>query len=313
MRRLAPGKKKKSRKRFFILLILIGLVYYFFLRPQDLEDQVLSSKSSGKSANGGFVKVVKIASSLKEAIEFPLKGSHGSYSVVIKNLKTGESYLRDEKRTYEAGSLYKLWVMAEAFRQIESGDLKETDVLSQNIAVLNEKFGIATESAEQKEGSITLTVSEALNQMITISHNYGALLLTEKLKLSKVAAFLENYGFNASSVGSEGDVPITTAKDIALFFEKLNKGELANGANSKKMMDLLLNQKLNNKLPKNLPPGVQIAHKTGELGWISHDVGIIFSPKGEYIIVVLSESNNPKGAEERIAAISESVFNYFNK
>lgn len=307
------SRKKKSRKRFFILLlVLLGLIYYFFLRPQDSKESLLSSKSSGSFA-GEFLNTANQANSLKEAVESSLEGTQGTYSVVIKNLNTGESYTRDGEREYEAGSLYKLWVMGEAFRQIEEGNLNEDDVLSQDIAILNEKFGIATDSAEQKEGQITLTVSEALNQMITISHNYAALLLTEKLKLSKVAAFLQSNGFNVSSVGTEGDVPVTTASDIALFFEKLYKGNLANSANSKKMMDLLLNQKLNNKLPKNLPDGVQIAHKTGELGFISHDAGIVFSSKGDYIIVVLSKSSNPKGANERIAKVSESVFNYFNK
>ncbi len=288
------------------------LIYYFFLRPQNSKE-VLSSKSSGESANGGFISVVKSHKSLKEAVESSLEGTKGTYSVVVKNLKTGESYVRDEEREYEAGSLYKLWVMGEAFRQIEDGSLSEEEVLSQEVSVLNEKFGIATNSAEQKEGAITLTTAEALDQMITISHNYASLLLSERLKLSNISSYLKSNGFDNSLVGIGGDSPKTTAKDVALFFEKLYAGELSNATYSKKMMNLLLNQQLNNKLPKNLSSKPQIAHKTGELGSFSHDGGIIFSSKGDYIIVVLSESNNPKGANERIATLSESVFNYFNK
>jgi beta-lactamase class A len=54
-----------------------------------------------------------------------------------------------------------------------------------------------------------------------------------------------------------------------------------------------------------------MAHKTGELGQVSHDGGIVYTEKGDYIIVVLSESTLPKGAEERIANISKDVYAYF--
>ncbi len=67
-----------------------------------------------------------------------------------------------------------------------------------------------------------------LNQMITISHNYAALLLTEKVKLSTVAKFLQTNGFKESNVGTNGEAPVTTPSDIALFLEKLYKGQLAN-------------------------------------------------------------------------------------
>jgi len=147
--------------------------------------------------------------------------------------------------------------------------------------------------------------------MITISHNYAALLLTEKLKLSQVALWLESNNFNNSKVGTDGATPTTTPSDIAIFYEKLYKGELGNPDSTTKMIELLKKQQLNNKLPKNLPPNTVIAHKTGELGWFTHDAGIIYSEKGDYLIVAMSESSSPKGAEERIAQLSADIFRYF--
>ena len=79
------------------------------------------------------------------------------------------------------------------------------------------------------------------------------------------------------------------------------------------MMELLKNQKLNKKLPKYLPEGTVLAHKTGEIGWVSHDGGIVFQENGDYIIVVLSESSVPAGAEDRIAKISEAAYQYFSQ
>jgi beta-lactamase class A len=145
--------------------------------------------------------------------------------------------------------------------------------------------------------------------MIQISHNYAALLLTEQEGLSNVQKFLSDYTFNESSVGQP---PKTTAADIAAFFEKAYKGELVDPVYSAKMIELLKGQKLNGKLPKYLPDSIDIAHKTGELDSFSHDAGIVFSPNADYIIVILTQSEYPPGAVERIAAVSQSVYDYFN-
>jgi beta-lactamase class A len=80
------------------------------------------------------------------------------------------------------------------------------------------------------------------------------------------------------------------------------------------MIDLLKRQRLNSKIPKYLPSEIQIAHKTGELFEASHDAGIVYSPNGDYIIVILSESDEASRplANERLAQVSKEVYNYFN-
>ncbi|MBI3887855.1 serine hydrolase [Candidatus Microgenomates bacterium] len=65
-------------------------------------------------------------------------------------------------------------------------------------------------------------------------------------------------------------------------------------------------------LPKYLPE-VLVAHKTGTLDRFQNDVGIVFTPLGDYAISVFSESDSVYGAEERIALISKSVYDYFSK
>ncbi|MBI2074821.1 MAG: serine hydrolase [Candidatus Levybacteria bacterium] len=248
---------------------------------------------------------------LEQTIKKTLAGAKGEYSIVIKNLKTGESYSIDNHKTDKVGSLYKLWIMATAFEQIQNGQLKEDEILSGDVAALNSEFGIDPDSADLTDGVVTFRVSEALKQMITISHNYAALLLSEKVKLSNVRSFLEKNGFKESVV--KEDEPVSSPYDIALFLEKLYKGKLANKKYTNEMLDLLKQQQLNDKLPQYLPQGTVIAHKTGELDYLSHDAGIVYTKKGDYIIVVFSQSDFPAGAEERIAKISKAVYDYFTK
>jgi len=237
-----------------------------------------------------------------------LKDSQGTYAVVIKNFKNGQEFALNENRVYEPGSLYKLWLMATVYTHIKDGRLKEDDILSQNIPTLNQKFAII--DPELTEGGITATVSQSLHQMITISHNYAALLLAEKVGNSQIKVFLNQNGLNASDIG---DPPQTTASDIALFYEKLYRKELVTPEFSDKMIEILKKQQLNDGLPRYLPPETIVAHKTGDLGWFKHDAGVVFTQKGDYLIIILSESDSPTGAQNRIALLSKAVYDYFNK
>lgn len=242
-----------------------------------------------------------------------MMGSKGEYGIVVKHLKTKEVFSVNEHEVFEAGSLYKLWVMAEAFSQIEQGRLKKDDVLSQDIAVLNTKFSIASDEAELKEGRIEMIVSQALTQMISISHNYAALLLSDRLKNSEISAFLEKQGFNKSSLGGLNGAPTSTPLDIALFYEKLYNGEIVDRDASREMLEILKQQKLNDGILRYLSKDVAVAHKTGDIGWFKHDTGIVFGKKGDYIIVVLSRSDFPLGAQEQIAKLSKAVYQYFDQ
>lgn len=300
--------KKKRRKRKLLFYLFVGLLLFFLYSKFTAITK--SSELISPLPNSDRIEV-KTEGELAKAIQVALDGSTGIYGIAIKNLKTDETYFQNEHKIFYSGSLYKVWVMAETFNQIKRGHLKSDQVLSRDIKYLNEKFNVSPEYAELTEGSITLTVDNALKQMVTISHNYAALLLTEKVKLSSLTTFLQNNGFKDSQVGTDYDSPKTTPNDIALFFEKLYKGELVDSEYTSKMIDLLKMQTLNDKLPRNLPEGTIIAHKTGEIFYLTHDGGIVYTPKGDYIIVVMSDSDSPKGAEERIAKISEAVYKYF--
>lgn len=299
----------------FILSAMILYIAYNLFQQKNPNAGLVSPVKLNKNSASPLASQVVQSKSLEEAVNKALVGTKGNYGVVIKNLKTNESYVNESAhKSYDAGSLYKLWVMATVYQKIQSGEISEDDVLSEDVATLNQKFNIDPELAEQTEGAITLTVKSALTQMITISHNYAALLLTEKVKLSQVAKFLQDNNFNESKVGVNGESPVTTPADIALFFEKLYKGNFGNEIYTNEMIGLLKDQQLNDKLPKYLPDNTEIAHKTGEIDYFTHDAGIVYLPnKGDYIISVLSESESPTGAEDRISLISKAVYDYFSK
>lgn len=318
----APRKRRKRGALFvwFVVPSILGVVAW-------LGVMMWSARSSSKSEveeAGTVLSAIAPAEqttpkptepvqsrALQQVVEQALEGTGGEYAVVIKHLQTGEYFARGEGREFQAASLYKLWVMAAAYEQIAAGTVGENDTLKQSVVELNRKFQIASESAELTEGDVEMTVAGALREMIVISDNYAALLLTERIRLKSLATFLNKYDFDDSHVGTTGGPPTTTPADIARFFELLYRGQVIDREYSEKMLGHLRAQRLNHKIPANLPDEVMVAHKTGELDGYSHDAGIVYAPSGDYLLILMSESDNRDLANVRLQNISEAVYTYF--
>lgn len=301
-------KKKRTVKLFFGVLFLL-IVAAFGLKILKNHHTMISPVVSSSE---GSVEAASITPSenteLARIVTTSLEGSQGTYAVVIKNLKTNESFSFNENVQFQSASLYKLWIMEDTFLDIKNGTLQEDDVLSKSVEDLNNEFAIATEDAELTEGTMTFPVSQALNQMITISHNYAALLLSDKIGLSNVQTLIHENGLTSSTVVAP---PRTTAHDIALFYEKLYHGQLIDRNYSDQMLDLLKKQEINDRIPAELPEDAVVAHKTGELDGYKHDAGIVYGPKGNYIIVLMSNTEDPQIAVQKMADLSKAVYDYF--
>lgn len=296
----------------FTLNVLVSSYLGKSLKNDSLFVSPLATVKKVIEKTSSLIRSQENSKPIEQIVKNVLKNS-SEYSVFIKNLKTGERYYLNENKQYETASLYKLWIMAVAYKQIEDGVLKRDQVLEGNVSDLNNKFNIASESAELTDGSVSMTVEEGLKNMITVSDNYSALLLTNKIKLSNITLFLNSEGFLESKVGTSDGNPVSSAKDMGLFLEKLYNGDFANEEHTNEMLIFLKNQQINTKLSKYLPESAVIANKTGELDNFSHDAGIVFVDNNDYVIVVMSKTDVVPDANENIANISKQIYGYFTK
>ncbi len=258
-------------------------------------------------------------SRLKPIIEADLEDKEGEYAVFVKSINNNaEEYAVNEENIFPAGSLYKLFLLAAAFQAIENGEITEDDKVTADSAHLEKVLGFIDFGYEMlKDDSITYTVSELLERIATISDNYAAIMLAEKISWDKVRE-------QANKIGADKTVikdPIsTTAKDIALFFEKLYLGKVVSPQTSQKIIDLLSRSRINDRIPAKLPKALKIAHKTGELPRIRHDAGIVFLPGkieneiDPYIIVLMSSNlKYEDDGVETLAKLSEDIYNYLKE
>lgn len=275
-----------------------------------------------KEAEYGFQKIlgtkaeekIVVDSALQGRIETYLSEQKGDYSVYVKDLRPdGQRNIcvRCEEG-FEAASLYKVFLMAAVFQAISDGKLTMETGISAKMGHLREVYGGSDFGYEDfsDDEVIGYTVGEGLERVATVSDNYSAIMLAEKVGWGKVQDVADEIEAEQTSIKS----PITTStKDVGTLMEKLYKGEIVSLESSEQILDLLALSKMNNRIPAKLPEEVRVAHKTGELSGVRNDAGVVFFGANPYVIVLMSK--NLKGEDdgvENLAEVSKIVYEYYS-
>ena len=296
------------------LLVFLGILTNTLINIESSDSPPQSPSPTPKAS--ASPKVVKETKNPKvEALVKSAQGFPGKWAIFVKDLKTQNTYELNSAQVFGAASVYKLAVMYAAYDTIDAGKLKKSDVLSSTKTSLDQEIaGMQNQVSPQPDQTETVsyTVERALNLMITISDNYSALLLAERLGWANMDKLMEQRGFAEINLVGENS-PNITARSTAALLEKIYKKEAVAKIYSEEMINLLLAQKINNRIPKYLPVNTKVAHKTGELETIRNDAGIVYGKKGNYIFVFLTETANPLEATETIATLSKQIFEELDK
>lgn len=253
----------------------------------------------------------------------------GTFAVAFKNLQSGETLLINEHEKFHAASTMKVPVMVEVFKQAEAGKLSLDDSLELKnefrSIVDSSPFSLNSEDDSEQKLYLNLgskrTLRALVYDMIIVSSNLATNLIMELVDAKKVTASMRDIGANDMEVlrGVEdtkafekGMNNVTSAFDLMIVFEKLAKRELVSAKASGEMVDILLDQKFNEMIPAQLPKGVKVAHKTGNVSGVRHDAGIVMLPNGDqYVLVLLSKNlKDEEAGIKAMAAVSKLLYDY---
>jgi beta-lactamase class A len=221
----------------------------------------------------------------------------------------------------------KVPVMLGIFEAISRGDLR----LDQRVRVRNEFVSIfdgSTYALDPKDDSDAplyqmvgrdLSLEELVRRMIVRSSNLATNNVIELIGAKRVMALMKQIGANDIQVlrGVEdgkayraGMNNTTTAHDLLVIFRALAESRMISAQASQKMIEILAGQEHNNGMPKGVPRGTRVAHKTGSITEIAHDAALITRPDGSsYLLVVLTRGFKKENRAERvIASISRAVW-----
>ncbi|MGN0995979.1 MAG: serine hydrolase [Candidatus Ventricola sp.] len=223
----------------------------------------------------------------------------GDTGVYARSLVTGETWRRGADTPVIAASVIKLAVMIEAFRAGASGELR----LCERHALADEERMPSCGTLKAMHEGIEMTLLDLVKLMIIVSDNTATNILIDRLGMDSINRTLRALGctqtvlrrrlFDADAA-RRGLQNTITAAEIGHLLEGLHAGTIVSLEASRQMLDILLDQRLNGKLPFFLHgAGIRVAHKTGEDDGITHDVGIVYGSEPTVLCFVSEHVDVP--------------------
>lgn len=270
---------------------------------------------------------------LEKNIDNAFKSQQGEFAIAFKLIGDDKiSVYKNEHMIFHAASTMKTPVMIEVFKQASEGKFN----LDDSILIKNEfksivdgssySMEITDDSGEELYKFIgkKKTLRDLVFEMITVSSNLATNILIELVDAKKVTETIRSIsamdiqvlrGVEDTKAYNLGMNNVVTAYDLMLIYENLAEYKFVDSAASRDMIDILLQQKHNNRIPAKLPLEVKVAHKTGSIKGVGHDSGIIYLPDGrKYILVLLSKNvKDEKVVMEMQSDISRMIFDFLIK
>jgi beta-lactamase class A len=247
-------------------------------------------------------------------------------AVAVHDLETDFRFSLRGDRWFHAASTIKVAVLLAVFRAADDGRLR----LNEPLHVRNRFFSAAggsvfhvdadRDAAPELYQSIgrTAKISVLAHAMISGSSNLATNLLLDFLTVEYARTVLRDAriegvelrrGVEDHNAHEQGINNQATADGLLTLLSVIRSDFLSNES-KQQVIRILLDQRFNSMIPAGLPSHAIVAHKTGEISTVSHDVGIVYLPEREpYVAAILTEFDpDQHGRRETVAAISETIY-----
>jgi beta-lactamase class A len=207
---------------------------------------------------------------------------------------------------FETASTIKSFILADLFAQVHEGRKS----LGEPLAYGSENHVNGSGILKDLDVGTTLSAKNMATLMIIVSDNIATNVLIDYLGLEHINGTIASLGFTHTKLhrkllGGDAWPPLgaTTPREYGRLFTMLAKEELVSPQASRQMIDIFKKQHYNSTLTNWLPPyyldednfgteGTQIyvASKSGSMDECRNDGGIIGTPYGRYILVILTKN-----------------------
>jgi len=104
---------------------------------------------------------------------------------------------------------------------------------------------------------------------------------------------------------------VATPRDIMQLYKLIWEGKIPDRQWSDFALNILLQQQINERIPRFLPSGTKMAHKTGTIGGIRNDTGIIYANENSHVILALfvmfQPEKDPRAMLQRVFEIETAM------
>lgn len=234
-------------------------------------------------------------------------------SVYVWDYNTGDYADINADEIFPTASIIKLPVLAQLFRSIEKNQFSLDEKMRLTEYFRTEGSGSLQFKAENSEYSL----DDLARIMITESDNSATNMIMARMgSMTDVNSAIRRWGLKHTYVQNWlpdlGGTNHSTAKDMSRILYNIDNPKFLNNSSREKIFDYMGHVHNNRLIAAGLPAGTEFLHKTGDIGKMLGDAGIVYTPNGKKYIVVIFVNrphNSPLG-KEFIVKASETIYNY---
>ena len=279
-------------------------------QPQKLTRQE-TKKQENQPAPGSLTQEINpLKAKLKAlAAKYP-KVKPGIFLVDLDN----GAYVDSQAGTaFPAASTIKLPVLVAFFQAVDAGKIR----LDEKLTIKKEVIASGSGELQYQKPGTQLTALETARKMIAISDNTATNMLIARLGGSTALNHrFQEWGLTSTAIRKplpdlEG-TNTTSPRDLADLLMRVNQGELVSLRSRDRLIDILKETVNTSLLPQGLEKDASIAHKTGDIGTVLGDAGIIDMPSGKRYItaVMVKRPYNDPEARTLIQEISSAAYQH---
>ncbi|MFJ7951744.1 serine hydrolase [Lysinibacillus sp. NPDC096418] len=255
---------------------------------------------------------------MEREIRQMLQKSPYKVHLFVKDAETNHYFIGERlDDAFSSASLIKVPILLAVLDDLECNN----GSLDRVITISPESWVDFSVISEQRLDSIT--IYELLVWMIVTSDNTATNVLIDLIGMDTLNKYFRQIGLKQTKIQrkmmdferlAKSFDNMTTARDMAHIFTRIYRTELLTPSFSSLVIEILSRQRVYDSLKRYLVDDVKMAHKTGGLDTVDHDVGIIYSDTKDYIIgVFVTEVTDNTDAKQLIGRISKVVYEHLVK
>lgn len=234
-------------------------------------------------------------------------------SIYVWEYDQGKYVDINAKELYPAASIIKLPVLVRMFKSIEANQFTIYDEMK----MIEQYRSTGSGNLQYAPANKSYTMDYLAKIMIQDSDNTSTNMIMAKMGgMNDVNIGLRDWGISQTYVRTWlpdlGGTNKTTASDIAKILYNLDNPGFLNINSREYIIDYMSHVKNNRLIQAGLGEGALFIHKTGDIGSMLGDAGIVYAPNGKkYIVVILAlrPYNSPQG-KDFIVKASNLIYKY---
>lgn len=255
---------------------------------------------------------------LRVGIERLAESCGGLVSVSVRDISNAFDFSLNADAQVGSASTIKVPILVGALRQVRQGRLS----LSTEYALRGGRSCGGSGVISHLSDGILLSIQDMLTLMIIVSDNTATNMIIDIVGMGSVNSTMQSMGYTGIALNrkmydwdalEQGRDNFVVASEMTDLLVKIARREAVGGEMDELALKIMRGQLYTDVLGLFLPEGV-LANKTGSVGTVVNDCGIVTTDRFSYAIAVFTQNTTCFG-ETRIAIgrISKLVYDAVSK